>query len=89
MSANPNPLPLSACPTCGYQMDAATSIENPKHQPRPDDFSLCGKCGEVLVYDADLTLRAADLKDMLKLTPRSGQAMTQMQQVIRQHRFIK
>lgn len=89
MSANPYPLPLSACPTCGYKMDAAASVTDPSFRPRPEDISLCGKCGEVLIYPADLTLRAADLKDMLKLNPAQGDLLTDLQRTIRQHRPIK
>ena len=89
MSANPHPLPLSACPACGYEMDAASSATDPSYRPRPEDYSLCGKCGEVLVYAADLTLRAADLKDMLALDDEQGRLLTHLQRTIRRERFIK
>lgn len=87
MRTNPHPLPVYAC-TCGYQMDAATCVGRKKVQPRPGDFSLCGKCGEILVYNADMTLRAADLKDMLTLDSEEGVRLTLAQRLIRQQRPI-
>lgn len=70
-------------------MDAAAGMSKPDIHPRPGDFSLCGKCGEILVFSDNLTQRAADLNDLLTLGQNEGHQLTVVQQVIRQHRFIK
>lgn len=57
MSVKHNMVPLSKCPLCGYEMDCATCVDIPEHTPRPEDVTICIKCGEVLVFTEGLGLR--------------------------------
>ena len=49
-----------SCPSCNYQMDAATSLEG-DHTPTPGDLSVCLNCGELLIF--------TDALQVDKLTP--------------------
>lgn len=55
---NVHTAPRCAC-VCGHELDRASGVHNAV-PPRPDDLSLCAYCGEVLQFNADLTLRIAD-----------------------------
>jgi hypothetical protein len=48
--------PLSPCPVCDTQIDAATAAFS-MQSPNPGDFSICVECGAVLRYDGELQLR--------------------------------
>jgi hypothetical protein len=48
-------VPLSACPSCGTQCDAA-STTNESTQPVPGDISICVRCGELLKFGDDMRL---------------------------------
>ena len=48
-------LPMSACPSCGKVLDAASSLQGRK--PKAGDVSICLECANVGIFDADLTLR--------------------------------
>lgn len=50
-------LPLSKCPTCSYEMDCATCVENEDWVPKSGDVTICIKCGEFLVFTTGLKLR--------------------------------
>ncbi len=52
-------LPPSLCPHCGYFADAASpSDQNPGAVPKPGDFTLCFRCGEVLHFDDQMRMAA-------------------------------
>ncbi len=53
-------MPASACPDCGYAVDAASAVGH-KTKPAPGDISVCMSCTAILTFDADLHLcRIAD-----------------------------
>jgi hypothetical protein len=84
-------IPLQGCPTCGYQVDAATLVQKllPQPQvkrPRPGDFSVCFSCGEMLRFTDAMTLRICDLNDMVGLTPRLGAYLSMVQNAVRKER---
>jgi hypothetical protein len=83
---NPNPLPVSTCPVCGYQMDAATCPGNDEARPGPGDVGLCFKCGEVMTFQEDKTLRLATLTDLGTLSEVESKLLTQAQALIREKR---
>jgi hypothetical protein len=56
-------VPLSKCPMCAYEMDCATCVENKEQLPKPNDVTLCIKCGEVLVFTEGLALRLPTEKE--------------------------
>jgi len=55
---------LTPCPTCGYTMDSASSLnpDDAAHPPTPGDYSVCFECGELLEFDADLKFRKLDIE---------------------------
>lgn len=55
------------CPECGHGLSRVTH----KHgQPvRPGDVSICGECGTVLAYTAEMAVRRATQAEWDGLTP--------------------
>jgi hypothetical protein len=58
-----NVTPPGRCPGCRYQFDRASSLAG-EHEPSADDFTLCLKCGAILRFNADLTIREASPADL-------------------------
>lgn len=75
-------LPELKCPTCGYEMDAATDIAGDA-RPSVGDISLCVNCGEVLEFCEGLRLEVASLKMLMQLDPKQHLALTVAQRLIR------
>jgi hypothetical protein len=70
-------LPKSACPSCGYVMDAATGVGH-NAQPEPGSYGICLRCGASLMYTESLTVRTATFIELERLKqgdPSSYQAM--------------
>jgi hypothetical protein len=61
-----NSIPPCPCPACGAMHEAISGPEGKR--PSPGDFSLCFTCGEVLVFQADLTTRCAELNDLVGMS---------------------
>lgn len=84
------PLPKSACPTCGYEVDDASRPVNvnpgERDKPVPGDLSLCLKCGEVLVFQEDMHLSLANLKDFEGIEDYEMKMMDRAQKLIREMR---
>jgi hypothetical protein len=58
------------CPDCGAQMDALTCVNNAKFNgAKPGDLTVCLECVAVLVFTADLKLRAATLDETNNAPP--------------------
>ena len=51
-------LPPDKCPWCGKVVNAASGVGS-RSAPRPGDFSVCDRCGEVLRFGSDLKLARA------------------------------
>ena len=51
--------PATACPWCGYKIDAASSADprDPEATPSPGDFSICLECASPLFFTEGLGLR--------------------------------
>lgn len=83
--------PKSVCPTCGYVVDAASIAVGPEscRPPSEGDISLCFKCGEVMVFRDDLSLRLALLDDLLGLTSEARETLEMAQRRIREERPVK
>ena len=86
MSENPNPLPVSTCPTCHYKTEAATCMATGDCHPSEGDYSVCMKYGEILIFNAALVLRAATVSDMLAASPENHRQLTVAQNMIRRLR---
>jgi len=53
------PFVESRCPQCGYRLDMAGLLHGEEQKPEEGDASLCLNCGQILTYQADLSLRQA------------------------------
>lgn len=82
-------LRLAECPICFYEMDAATSLEEPNAKPRVGDFSLCINCGALLVFEERTQLRQATDDDMQHLRPDQKAKVQIAQKIIREQRKEK
>lgn len=47
------------CPRCGHELSAAFAPSDETARPSEGDFSVCGRCAALLVYNPDLTLHLA------------------------------
>jgi hypothetical protein len=52
-------LPVDYCPWCGAKCDAWTALD-PCRSPKAGDAGMCFYCGQVMIYNTDLTLRKPD-----------------------------
>lgn len=59
-------LPESICLDCGKKLDAATSSTDDS-SPSAGDVTICFYCGHVMVFAADLTLRAPTDTEMYEI----------------------
>jgi hypothetical protein len=77
-------VPMSKCPECGHNMDAASSIGG-DFNPRPGDLTCCIQCGELLAFNEDLHLRLPTKKERANLAadPKILGQVTQLQILIR------
>lgn len=55
------------CTACRRPLDAATAIEH----DRPNDFTICAGCGQLLRFNDDLSVRAIDDRELRELDRRS------------------
>lgn len=62
-------VPLSPCPKCNYRLDAATLVRPGTALPKPGDFTICLRCGEVLIFGDELALRVAMANDVRAAGP--------------------
>jgi rubredoxin len=89
-AANGTRLKSTSCPTCGYEMDAATPTPSSGNvRPRSGDISLCAKCGEVLQFDANIIPRVPTLSEMVTWPEDVNAEVLHVQRVIRSQRIIK
>lgn len=84
LDASGNPLPTSACPTCGYRPECASTITGKAARPRPGDLSLCGNCGEMLAFDVNMNLEIAPLSGLMSLAAKQRWQIGVVQKLIRQ-----
>jgi len=57
-------VPASACLNCGIINDACTNLDEDA-RPDPGDFTICFKCGHLMVFADDLSLRKPTDAEML------------------------
>jgi len=77
-------LPTIKCPTCGAELDAASHAGgNEDYHPSPEDLSICYYCTEMLIYNADMTLRVASVAELEALHPDDLQELIQAREYIR------
>lgn len=87
MRATQIKLPICKCPSCGGRLDAATAAISPQdgesRGPSDGDITFCIYCAEVLIFNADLTTRKAEKKDLSHLDVGDIQQLISMQNVVR------
>jgi hypothetical protein len=79
--------PPAACRTCGHPFDTVTCCEG--RRPQPGDVTVCVGCGEVYRLTEQLTVRPAELEDLLPLTPDQHRLIDAVQRAARYHRGRK
>lgn len=73
------------CPACGFaRLDASTGLGNTA-APSPGDVTVCGECGEVLLFGEGLKLEraSAELLAEIELDPKARRAIALAQVAIR------
>jgi len=73
------------CPGCGATLNAATGTDG-EAIPREGDLSICYKCGSLLEFNEDLSVRLLDSNDMKKLDWETVEELERMQDFIRDNR---
>lgn len=76
----------STCPTCGKVIDAATSHGSAPRGPRGGDFGACWGCGQILRYNADLSIRASSLDEVSEHSPELVRKLEQYLKMIKTRR---
>jgi hypothetical protein len=49
-------LPPQSCPNCGKKLDAATPATKEFCTPKPNDYTVCIECQQILQFDANMIL---------------------------------
>lgn len=57
----------SSCLSCGYKIDAATSVGSTTRKPKPGDFNVCISCGHIAAFADDLSLRELTDAEMVEV----------------------
>ena len=60
-------VPPSPCLGCGKIVDMAAGMPWGPRPPRPGDYSMCLKCGHLMVFAEDMTLRNPTGKEMIDM----------------------
>ena len=79
-----HPIPDFPCPTCGRTLAKCLTRDADPTPPQPGEFTLCGCCGEILIFQDKLSLRPATLNDLVKLTPFEHDYLASLQFAVRQ-----
>lgn len=56
-------VPLVACKNCGYEFDRISDVVA-DNVPRPGDMTLCLRCGDIMAFNDDMTLRSLTEDDI-------------------------
>ena len=75
----------SPCPVCGDANDACSGTGE---APRGGDLTLCGKCGELMAFNDDLSAREATLEDLMQLSDEQRELLDTLQKRIRKERIL-
>lgn len=71
------------CPSCNASIEASVGLHDPTIVPKEGDISLCGHCGELLLYNADLKLEQAPMSILRELDPETCGDILVAQSIIR------
>lgn len=70
------------CPNCGHVIDRATSAFG-DHTPREGDISICIRCAQVNIFNADCSIRPATLTDLMQYDSETHDEIARAQDAIR------
>lgn len=76
------PVKSHTCPNCHYKMDAVSSMDNSETGPQEHDLSLCYKCGQILEFQKDLSVKAVDNSILTELDEETRTTFLNVQQYI-------
>lgn len=76
-------MPDSACPSCGAELAAATSVAD-DFTPTAGTGSVCADCGAVLMFTADLSLRLMTDEERRALNSEARQTIALFQRFVRE-----
>jgi hypothetical protein len=74
--------PADKCSSCGYRFNATTDLTGDA-VPRPGDYSICIKCGHLMVFNDDLRLREPTDAEIVEVA--GDPQMLDMQKAIALH----
>jgi hypothetical protein len=55
------------CPACRAILDAVGSLTGGSAPPKAGDYTICGECGAILRYSADLKLAELSLTELAEM----------------------
>lgn len=76
--------PTSYCASCGYRLDASTSISSVEIEPSPGDLSVCLNCGDVSEFNDILVCVPCPEETLNKLSPKTKTMLTKLQNIVRE-----
>lgn len=76
----PVSVPSSLCPTCGNELNAASSTTGTR-SPRPGDISVCIHCGAFLSYQPDITLKLLTEEELVEISAEDPEAIITLNRV--------
>jgi len=59
----------TACPNCGYSIDAHAATDGVNDKPKKDDISICAKCATWNKYTEDLEIVTLTEEDKENIAP--------------------
>lgn len=70
------------CPGCGTKVNAATGTDGVS-VPAEGDLSVCFKCGTLLVFKKDLSIRLLELEELVSLDQDVRDELEKIQNYVR------
>jgi transcription initiation factor IIE alpha subunit len=70
------------CPACGVKINAVTSTDG-LAVPQAGDVSVCLKCGSMLEFNEDLTVKLIDLQELNTMEQETITTLKKIQDYIR------
>jgi hypothetical protein len=58
-------IPPSRCINCNSLLDALTGVQS--QTPTEGDISICAVCGQVMIFDSELKMRAATDTELIEI----------------------
>lgn len=80
-------IPPQECPSCHKRFDMAGDLSKQSRVPKEGDRCICVYCATFLIFNGDLSLREADLNDMLKMKDWEREALGAIQRGLRSNRL--